>query len=209
MVQGKRIRLVTMRPQVCSLASLSGLRIWRCRELWCGSPMWIGSSTAVAVVQAGSCSSEWIPSLGASIGCRCGPKKTKTKNKKTPGGVCAHLIHTRNSRDTEALRRKSVLQQEQGLRGGVTRGAQQGERRAGPGPGGPATWEEPLHLCTAIENRIWILWSGSPKFFEKVSMFNCLSLVLAPLPQGAYGLLSTLLPRLRNRKQPLFGGGGS
>ena len=35
MAQWKQIRLGTMRLQVRSLASLSGLRIWRCREL-CG-----------------------------------------------------------------------------------------------------------------------------------------------------------------------------
>jgi len=34
-MQRKRIRLGTMRLQVRSLALLSGLRIWRCRELWC------------------------------------------------------------------------------------------------------------------------------------------------------------------------------
>ena len=35
--QSKRIRLGTMRLQVRSLASLSGLRIRRCCELWCRS----------------------------------------------------------------------------------------------------------------------------------------------------------------------------
>ena len=35
MVQWKRIQLGIMRLQVRSLASLSGLRIWCCRELWC------------------------------------------------------------------------------------------------------------------------------------------------------------------------------
>ena len=33
-VQQKRIQLGTMRLQVRSLASLSGLMIWQCRELW-------------------------------------------------------------------------------------------------------------------------------------------------------------------------------
>ena len=36
--------------QVQSLASLSGLRIWRCRELWCRSQTWLRSHIAVAVV---------------------------------------------------------------------------------------------------------------------------------------------------------------
>ena len=34
MAQLKQIQLGTMRLQVQTLASLSGLRIWRCRELW-------------------------------------------------------------------------------------------------------------------------------------------------------------------------------
>ena len=29
---------------------LSGLRIWRCPELWCTSQTWLGSAVAVAVV---------------------------------------------------------------------------------------------------------------------------------------------------------------
>ena len=45
------------------LASLSGLRIWRWRELWCRSQTWLGSNVAVAVVWDGSCSSDsaWDP----------------------------------------------------------------------------------------------------------------------------------------------------
>ena len=37
---------------------------------------------AVAVVQASGCSSDLRPSLGTSICCRCGPKKTKKKKRK-------------------------------------------------------------------------------------------------------------------------------
>ena len=47
--QWKRIWLGTMRLQVWPLASLSGLRIWHCHELWCRWQMWLGSGTAVAV----------------------------------------------------------------------------------------------------------------------------------------------------------------
>ena len=39
--------------------------------------MWLGSGVAVAVVQAGSCSSDLTPSLGTSVCCGYGPKKTK------------------------------------------------------------------------------------------------------------------------------------
>ena len=41
MAQRKQIRLVSMRTQVHSLASPSGLRIWHCHELWCRSQMWL------------------------------------------------------------------------------------------------------------------------------------------------------------------------
>ena len=52
---GERIRLGTMRLRVPSLASLSrlrisGLRIWRCRELWYRLQMRLRSGVAVAVV---------------------------------------------------------------------------------------------------------------------------------------------------------------
>ena len=49
MVQQKRIRRGTMRLWVRSLASLSGLRIWRCHELRCRSQTWLGSGVAMAV----------------------------------------------------------------------------------------------------------------------------------------------------------------
>ena len=43
MAQQKQIQLGTMRLQIQSLASLSGLRIWHCHDLWCRSQMWLGS----------------------------------------------------------------------------------------------------------------------------------------------------------------------
>ena len=49
-VQQIQIRLVSMRLRVRSLASLSGLGIWCCRELWCRSKTWLGSHVAVPVV---------------------------------------------------------------------------------------------------------------------------------------------------------------
>ena len=71
-----------MSLQVRSLASLSGLRIWHCRELWCRSQMQLGSGVAVALAEASSNSSDWTPSLGTSVCCRYGPKKTKKTKKK-------------------------------------------------------------------------------------------------------------------------------
>jgi len=80
--QRKRIRLGTMRLQVPSLASLSGLRIRLCCDLWCRSQSRLGSrvAVAVAVAEAGGYSSDWTPSLGTSMCCRCGPQKTKRKS---------------------------------------------------------------------------------------------------------------------------------
>uniref|UniRef100_A0A8D0SIM2 Lipid-binding serum glycoprotein C-terminal domain-containing protein n=1 Tax=Sus scrofa TaxID=9823 RepID=A0A8D0SIM2_PIG len=43
---------------------------------------WLRSGVAVALVYAGSCSSDSTPSLGTSICHECGPKKTKKKKKK-------------------------------------------------------------------------------------------------------------------------------
>ena len=80
--QRKQIWLGSMRIQIQSLASLSGLRIQHFHELWCRPQMWLGSGVAVAVVKAGSYSSDSTPSLGTSICCECGPKKTKNKNRR-------------------------------------------------------------------------------------------------------------------------------
>ena len=83
MAQWKQIQLVTMRLWVQSLASLSGLKIWHCRELWHKSQMWRRSGVAVAVVKADSYSysSDSIPSLGTSICHGCSPKKQKKSKK--------------------------------------------------------------------------------------------------------------------------------
>ena len=81
MVQLKQIQLVSMRMQVQSLASLSGSGTWCCHELWCRSQTRLGSRVAVAMVQAGSCSSNSTPSLGTSMCLKCSPKKEKKKKK--------------------------------------------------------------------------------------------------------------------------------
>ena len=66
-VQWKRIRLVSMRMQVRSLASLSGLRIQHCCELWC-------RPAAAALIQPLA----WL----TSISCGCIPKKITFNLKK-------------------------------------------------------------------------------------------------------------------------------
>ena len=72
MVQWKRIRLGTMRLWVRSLASLSGLRILHCHELWHRSHM-------ARIWHCYGCSSDSNPGLGTSICLGCGPKKQKKK----------------------------------------------------------------------------------------------------------------------------------
>ena len=79
--QQKWIRLGTMRLQDQSQASLSGLRIQRCHELWCRSDTWIPCCCGCG--WAGRCSSDLTPSLETSIGHGCGPTKTKKKKKRS------------------------------------------------------------------------------------------------------------------------------
>ena len=81
MAQWKRIRLVSMRMWVRSLASLR-TGIQRCHELWYRSQKQLESHIAVAVVKASSCSSNPTPILGRSTCHGCGPKKQKKKKKR-------------------------------------------------------------------------------------------------------------------------------
>ena len=77
---------------VRSLASLSGLRIGHCHELWCSSKAWLGSSVAVAVVEASSCSSDSTPSLGTSICQGFSPNKPPPQKKLTwMGFLCGSV----------------------------------------------------------------------------------------------------------------------
>ena len=76
-LRGVRTRLVSIRMLVRFLASLSGLRILRCCELWYRLQMWLGSGVGVAVAQAGSGSSNSTPCWEISTCCRCGQKKQK------------------------------------------------------------------------------------------------------------------------------------
>ena len=69
---------------VLSLTLLNGLRICCCCELWCRLQTQLTSHIAVAVVLAGSYSSDSTPSLETSIYCRCGSEKKKRNN------MCEH-----------------------------------------------------------------------------------------------------------------------
>ena len=66
--------------------SIPGLAPWCCCRLWSKSQTWLGSRVAVAVAVAGSYSSNSTTSLGTSICCGCGPKKT-LKKKMTQMGL--------------------------------------------------------------------------------------------------------------------------
>ena len=70
-LSGLNTPLVSMRMQVQSLVSLTGLRIQHCRELWFRSLTWPRSGVAMAV--AGSCGCNSNPSLGTSICCYVQP----------------------------------------------------------------------------------------------------------------------------------------
>ena len=68
---------VSMRTQVWSLVSLSGLRLQSCCGLWCSLQMQLGSCCGIG---------QWLqlhslPSLGTSIGHGCGLKKEKKSEK--------------------------------------------------------------------------------------------------------------------------------
>ena len=78
-----RTQLVSVRMHVQYLASLNGLRILHFHELWCWSQMQLRSHVAVAVVEAGSCSSNSTPSLGTSICCRCGQRRKEGRKEKS------------------------------------------------------------------------------------------------------------------------------
>ena len=72
--QQERIQLVSVRMRVRSRSSLSELGIPCCRELRCRSQMQLRSCAAVALVQAGSYSSNSTPSLGTFVCHRHGLK---------------------------------------------------------------------------------------------------------------------------------------
>ena len=86
MVQRKRIRLITMRMQVRSLALLSGLRIQHCCELWCRLQMCLGSCVALAVARLAAVTPirplVWEPPYAAGVALEKA-KRQKTKNKNT------------------------------------------------------------------------------------------------------------------------------
>ena len=83
-----------MRMWVLSLASLSGLRIQHCCELWYGLQRQLGSGVAVALAWAGRYSSDLTPSLGTSIYQVCShPSPKKKKKEKEMQDECVLEIY--------------------------------------------------------------------------------------------------------------------
>ena len=85
-----------MRIRVRSLTLLSDLRIHCCCELW--SQTRLQSCVAVAVAQAGSCSSDftlaWEPPYATSAAL----KRPKKKSVNLPTELCVHVINTFNKK---------------------------------------------------------------------------------------------------------------
>ena len=116
MAQWKRIQLGTMRLWVRSLASLSGLRMQRCHELWCRSQMLLRSGVAVALVWAGSNSSDWTPmdwgpphAMGAALKRQKDQKKRKKKKKKINTQKSSHFYKLTMKDESEKLGKQSHL----------------------------------------------------------------------------------------------------
>ena len=106
-LSGNKPNEYTWGRQVWSLASLSGLRIWHCCELWCSSQTFLGSCIVEAVLQASSCSLALIPNLGTSIYSRCSPKETKKKKKKS--AYCVAYIGGRFEKKINFTDMKEIL----------------------------------------------------------------------------------------------------
>ena len=79
-LSSQQTQLASMRMQVWSLTSISGLRIRHCPELWCRSQIWLES--CVAVVYASNYRSNWTLAWEPPYTVECGPKKTKRPKKK-------------------------------------------------------------------------------------------------------------------------------
>ena len=77
MAQRKQIQLGTKRLQVQSLASLSDLRIRRCRELWCG--LQTGSDRVLLWLWCRPAAVAWIRPLAWELPCAVSAAEGKKK----------------------------------------------------------------------------------------------------------------------------------
>ena len=89
-----------MRLRVRSLALLSGLKIWRCRELWCRLQTRLGSGVAVALVLAGVGAATapirplaWEPPYATGAALKRQKKKKRFKKKKKKQNMLSLFLH--------------------------------------------------------------------------------------------------------------------
>ena len=144
MAQWKQIRLGIMRLQVQSLASISGLRIRRCHELWCGSQTRLRSGVAWLWCRPAATAPirpvAWEPPHAAGVALEKAERPKKKKKKKRlllkPGsssvcsGPCPWLLAAQGpSQQHPPLWSLSPLAP---------------RSRAGPEPGLPQTQIQPL-----------------------------------------------------------------
>ena len=90
MAQQKRIRLIFIRSQFGSLASLSGLRMWRYHELWCrrcSLDLALHGPAATAPIRP--ITWEFPCAVDAGLG-----KKKKKKEKKILNCLSPHVTNT-------------------------------------------------------------------------------------------------------------------
>ena len=73
----KRVKITIMWSSHCGAAETNPTSNHEIEGSIPGLAQWLRSCAAVAVVQDGSCSSNWTPSLGTSICCGFSPKKKK------------------------------------------------------------------------------------------------------------------------------------
>ena len=103
-----------MRLRVRSLASLSGLRIWCCHELWCRSKTWLLSCIAVAVgwqLLAPIRPLAWEPPYAVSAALEKTKKKKKmliSKTKFWTLSKCSECVNTTHC-STASQQRGSFL----------------------------------------------------------------------------------------------------
>jgi len=73
-----------MRTQVQSLASLSGLRIWHCHELWCRSQMRLRSGCGIVPIGA----LDWELPYASGLALKKAKKKKKKRKEKNKAIYC-------------------------------------------------------------------------------------------------------------------------
>ena len=160
-----KIRLVCTRTWFRSLALLSELRIQHCRELW--SKLQTRFGFGVAMVWAGSYSSDSTPSVGTSISCGCSTKEKTVKEKTVKAvrlkkDIMGVSIAAQQLMTLTIIMRKQVRSLASLLVGWGSGVARHGSdpallwlwhRPAAIAPTGPLAWEPPCAMSTALKKK--------------------------------------------------------